>query len=341
MRLKQLQIRLCCLTVVVFCFLSLGCGESSRIRNLLEAEKASTEVVLKDLENRLNAGDLRNAITLNQYVAMLSKDKPEFATIARAMAVESTPRGNMFKNLKTRFDSERRKVSEGLADSQWKPIVAEYQLIREAADPEMFNDALTDPINVVADLSGGKLPRVQSIDRVTSQRANGARDFGAGSQLIGNPSYGYWQTRSNGTSFWAWYGMYSLFSDLVGGRRYYYGDWSRYRDYSYYSDYGRYHYTSYPNRIKQDNLEQKTRKAFGQRGKPFKSPYAKQRVGSSGVSRATKSNFSSAKRSTFASSYTKRSTTSNAGNKKSSFNSSSGSNFRSSSRVSRGSFFGK
>lgn len=54
---------------------------------------------------------------------------------------------------------------------------------------------------------------------------------------VGNERYGHWQTHSNGSSFWSFYGRYRLMSDLFYGPRYGYGgyygygrnDWNNYR----------------------------------------------------------------------------------------------------------------
>ncbi len=54
---------------------------------------------------------------------------------------------------------------------------------------------------------------------------------------VGNPRYGQWQTQSNGSSFWAFYGRYHFMSSLFFGPRYGYGgyygygrsDWNNYR----------------------------------------------------------------------------------------------------------------
>jgi uncharacterized membrane protein YjfL (UPF0719 family) len=40
----------------------------------------------------------------------------------------------------------------------------------------------------------------------------------AGLAFVGNPQYGRWQNDDRGTSFWAWYGAYRLFGDLLGAR---------------------------------------------------------------------------------------------------------------------------
>ena len=66
----------------------------------------------------------------------------------------------------------------------------------------------------------------------------------AGLAFVGNPQYGRWQTDDRGTSFWAWYGAYRLFGDLLGarGQPYLYrrdewDTWStRYRGQPYYGE---------------------------------------------------------------------------------------------------------
>ena len=66
----------------------------------------------------------------------------------------------------------------------------------------------------------------------------------AGLAFVGNPQYGRWQTDDRGTSFWAWYGAYRLFGDLLGTRGQPYGyrrdeweTWStRYRGQPYYGE---------------------------------------------------------------------------------------------------------
>lgn len=40
----------------------------------------------------------------------------------------------------------------------------------------------------------------------------------AGMAFVGNPRYGEWRVNDSGISFWAWYGAYRLFGDLLGTR---------------------------------------------------------------------------------------------------------------------------
>ncbi|MDH5388707.1 MAG: hypothetical protein OEY06_09675 [Gammaproteobacteria bacterium] len=67
----------------------------------------------------------------------------------------------------------------------------------------------------------------------------------------GSNQYGEWR-HSNGNSYWHYYGMYRLFGDLVGPRRYSYNDWNSYsgrkRGYGYYGrndEYGTYGSSTY------------------------------------------------------------------------------------------------
>lgn len=57
---------------------------------------------------------------------------------------------------------------------------------------------------------------------------------------VGNKKYGQWQTSSNGTSFWAFYGQYAFMRSMLGwgsGHRYYRNDYSAYGGYRGHSNY--------------------------------------------------------------------------------------------------------
>jgi len=72
-------------------------------------------------------------------------------------------------------------------------------------------------------------------------------------QATGSNQYGEWR-RSNGNSFWHYYGMYSFYGALMGHRRYSYNDWNSYsgrrRGSAYYgrnNQYGTYGSSTYSN----------------------------------------------------------------------------------------------
>lgn len=267
---------------VILVFTLAGCGDD-RPDKIAKYQQLSQQR-LDTLSKMLNDGQIRNANLLKQYVQVLEKQKPDLSPLLNELATDATNRGPMFTSLNRRLTDSQNPANYVDLDEQ----LAEVENLYQAADPSIFNDMLSDPLNVVADMSDGTLARVNSISREAAALANGAEDFGAGSQLVGNPAYGSWQTGSNGMSFWAWYGMYSMFSNLTRGPIGY-DRWSSRRNYSYYNDVGRYRYTSPKQARAQTQTYQRTKKQFNAQGKKFDSPYAKSRTGSTSLSRQSSS----------------------------------------------------
>lgn len=268
---------------IIFCFTLMlsACGDDRPER--LQANISNADYYLKQLATNLDNQRIRNAIILKQYAQILSTQKPELAPLVNELAKDATTQGPLYNSLLTRLETLKQQPTV-LGDIEAQ--LFESESLIEAANSSLYNDALSDPINVIADMSDGKLARVNAISKERSLQANGAQDTGPGSQLVGNPNYGQWQTNSSGMTFWHWYGMYAMFNALTP-RPIGYGHWSTYRDYSYYSDVGRNRYTSPNQRKAQDNLAQRTKKQFANRG-GFKSPYAKSKTGASRMSTASK-----------------------------------------------------
>lgn len=308
-------------SVVVVLFMVSGCtSKEEQIAKALQQQADATGNTLAQLEKALDDGRIRNSLILKQYADKVKQTNPELGALADALAKDATVYGPIYINLVKRYDEAKNNAT---AFADWNQRINEMQAINEAAKTTLFNDALTDPINVLADLSNGQLSRVNAISRESEIAANKTEDLGAGAQLVGNPNYGQWQTGSNGTSFWAWYGMYRMVDDLFDrDRRHSYSRWSSNRPYSYYGDYGRTRYSSPKQRAKQQAVYQKTKKSFAARGKSFSGPYSKRRTGASSLSR---SSYTPTKKSSFS--------------RKSSY--SSGSMRSSSSRTSRGGRGGK
>jgi len=287
------------LPFVVLLFL-VGCGDP--IKAQIEKQIPVTEAKIAALGDALESGNVRNASLIKQYVNKITEAKPELATLANEFAKEATVNGPLYQSLVERLNTV--KAQPQLFEST-QAAFDELVNIYQAADPMLFSDALSDPLNVLADMSGGLLPRVNSLSREQAIAANKATDYGVGSQLIGNPAYGSWQTGSNGMSFWAWYGMYSMMGDLFGSRRVYYNDWGRNRGFSYYNDYGRKRYSSPSQLRKQNQLDTRTKKSFGNKG--FTSAYSKNRTGASGLSKQSQAAQTSSNR--FRSATNKRNST--------------------------------
>jgi hypothetical protein len=279
------------IVILALLLLLTGCGDP--MKDKIAQQLPITEQRVQQLATALETNQVRNANLIKQYAEKLKKLKPDLTPLINEFSKDATPKGPMFLSLLDRINTVKTKP-EMFASSA--DIYEELQNIYQAADPVLFSDALSDPLNVLADMSDGALPRVNSLPKEQSLQANHAQDFGTGEQLIGNPSYGHWQTGSNGMSFWAWYGMYSMLGDVFGSRRTYYNDWGRGRNYSYYNDYGRTRYSS-PSQLKsQTELDNRTKKSFARRGQKFESAYSKSRTGGSSLSRQSSSAQSSAKR---------------------------------------------
>lgn len=267
---------ICCVS-----WLLIACGDERDDR--LQANIKTADYLIENLGSDLDAGRVRNAIILQQYAQLLAAQKPSLKPLVTELSKDASRSGPMYYSLSHRLSTLQSKPELlGDIDAQ----LSESDTLIEASDPNLFSDALSDPINVIADMSEGKLARVNAISQAQSLQANAAENNGAGSQLVGNPSYGQWQTNSSGGSFWQWYAAYSLFS-AISPRPIGYHNWSSRRDYSYYNDVGRQRYTSPQQKLSQNDLAQRTKKQFANKG-GFNSPYAKSKTGASRMSTASK-----------------------------------------------------
>jgi hypothetical protein len=305
--------------IALFCSVILmqGCeSKEERAQQTLNYTLQEASQAINVLGTALDTNKIRNASMLREYSRYLSQQNPELSEVAQLVVLDAGKSGPLYQNLLSRYQTLQSPSSQMAVNQR----IEQALLLKEAASPALFNDALTDPINVLADMSNGSLARVGAISQSAEQAANRGQEE-VGNQLVGNANYGQWQTQSNGTSFWMWYGMYRMFGDIVGDVSY--GRWSKHRRYSYYNDYGRKRYTSYKSYKQQTRVETRTRQSYKQQGKQFTSPYAKKRTGASSLSRSSYTP-SSASRSSYSKS-----------------KSSSGSFRNSSSRTSRGVSRGK
>jgi len=248
----------------------------------LNEAATSADRAVSNLEKKIDIGLVKNTKLLGSYADYLRQQKPELGEIVDALALDARPSGPIFQSLKSRLTEAKAAIQgapekgEATVEELWE----ELDLIKEASRPDIYGMMLTDPINVLADMSEGQLARVEAMSKEASMQASGRTDMGAGSQLVGNPTYGRWSNNSSGNSFWVWYGQYALFSSIFRSPIYY-GGWASGRHYSYYHDYGRSHYTSPQQRRTQTKVNNQAKSKFQQSGKSFQSPYAKTRTGAS------------------------------------------------------------
>ncbi len=250
-----------------------ACG-GDPLDDSINKQQQLTEAQIQRLEKQLDRGQIRNANLIRSYADLVTQSDPQLAPLLTQLKLDATTDGMLFQGLKSRY---RDAVEQPALFPDKQARLDELNNLYKAADPLNFNDLLSDSLNVIADMSKGSLPRVSAEPLAQSLASNDAKDYGTGSQFVGNPNYGSWQTGSNGTSFWAWYGMYSMFSNIMAPRVYY-NDWARHRDYSFYSDHGRDAYRSPKQRSADSQFENKAKKSFSKTGS-YSSPYAKKRSG--------------------------------------------------------------
>ena len=273
--------------LVIFAMLSvmlLGCtSDEQRLAKELESFHGHVASQIQQLKTHINAGRVRNIALLKSYADVLSVQKPELKPIIKALAKDATLEGPIFTSLVSRLHDAKVQIPVAAkSPATARALIDEFNAINTAAKSDYFNMALSDPINVLADMSEGKLASVNSDAGQVSSHTQAS-----GNQLVGNPNYGQWQTDNSGTSFWAWYGQYAFFSSLFS-QPVRYADWSRNRRPSYYNDYGYNAYSSPKQKQQYQETEQKVRKKFASEGKKFQSPYAKKTTTNTGLSNTPK-----------------------------------------------------
>lgn len=247
---------------------------------------------IMQLKSKIDSGLIRNAKYIEAYAKLIRAQKPELAEIVALISIDATSRSPTFESLETRLSATSSQIDNAISagDTAVNSLKTELNNIKYASSAPVYDAMLADSVNVLADMSDGQLSRVASLSKKDSLGANGATDMGAGSQYIGNPNYGQWQTNSSGSSMWEWYGKYALFSSLFNRGPIGYGYWASNRDYSYYNDSGRNYYSSPSQKASATQTETRVKKNFASQGKSFSSPYAKQK--SSGT-RPTNSSYNS------------------------------------------------
>ncbi len=268
--------------LIVLSLVMLACTSDEEIwRAELEKSALETRIAVDKLGRHLSSGTIPKASLLKQYAAIVKKQSPDLSELIDTLALDADVNGPSYQNLVSRL-KEVNKTRAAAPKQGVKAVQAaavEYLAIKNASRVEIYGMMLTDPINVLADMSNGKLGRVESLSKEASLIANGAKDYGAGSQLVGNPQYGNWRNDSSGGSFWEWYGKYALFSSLFRSPIYY-GGWANNRNYSYYGEAGRQYYSSPRQQAQSRQTQTRTRNKFQREGRRFQSPYAKSKAGS-------------------------------------------------------------
>lgn len=267
-----------------------GCGND--YAQQIQKNSSTVEQRLNDLGKSLDRKQLTNTKIVDIYAKKLSLINPDLQPVADALANDATRQGTLYQGLLQRLQ----KINRNPENKQQFELASQSLMsINAGADPIIFNDALIDLINTMAELSGGQLNTI-SIPK-DSQAANvRGETITPGSYLIGNPGYGEYRQDNSGRSFWHWYGQYAFFNSLFRGSSYnryptYYNNWNSRPHYSHYRDYGRNTYGSRQDRYQTAQRDTKMRnngqtpakpkKQYGSvQGRQRASTYSRQTTGS-------------------------------------------------------------
>ena len=181
-----------------------GCSDPNA--PIIERESAAIKIQITDLKSSLDNGTLPNATILKTYISKTKASHPEYAGVLLALAPNATSQSSGITRLEGRLAEVHSSMATNAITSD--EAVNELANLKAASRADIYNDSLVDEINTVASLSGGVL---LPIDQPNSDAA-----MTPGSNLVGNPKYGSWNNRSSGSSFWVWYGQYSMFRAVFG-----------------------------------------------------------------------------------------------------------------------------
>jgi hypothetical protein len=238
------------LIAAVWIYSSSGSSSASEQKHLTQ----TVERQLAEVKNALDNGTMRNAAILKTYSDELKKAKPELTPLITNIEKDATPGNPALQSFEQRLEKVK---SDPDSLGKTQDVLQELAQLKTATNPAIFNDSLTDSINVIADLSGGTLPRINA----PPKDAEAGAVAEAGSQLVGNPHYGSW-VQSNGSSVWQWFAAYAMFSHLTN-RGYDYNNWAATRPWSYYNDRGRDAYGSMNERKAFSDVDARQRKTYG------------------------------------------------------------------------------
>nr|VFK57494.1 MAG: hypothetical protein BECKTC1821F_GA0114240_101814 [Candidatus Kentron sp. TC] len=222
----------------------IGCSNQYAKETAKKAEAVGKQ--LTELGKKIDSGSLVNTRVIKTYADRLADKQPAFREIAMQLRLDATTRGPLYQGLRKRLSGVNRAPGN---KQEFASAYQELGALEAGGDPVVYNDALLDVVNTLADLSQGELPRINVPPNAQAASVKGGQV--PGSYLVGNPEYGQWKTDSSGHSFWEWYGMYRMFTDvagLLGGGFHrgpiYHNDWYGRSRHSFYHDAGRNTYGS-------------------------------------------------------------------------------------------------
>ncbi|MEY8201072.1 MAG: hypothetical protein RPS47_17670, partial [Colwellia sp.] len=157
------------LVVLLPLLLLFGCGDPIKEQAIQQIPMTEQRVV--QLGKALEQGQVRNATLINQYATKVATLKPSLTDLVDEFRKDASTQGPMYRALLDRINTAK---NQPQMFSSSQALYDELLNIYQAADPVLYSDALSDPLNVLADMSDGLLPRVNSLSKAQSKQANNA-----------------------------------------------------------------------------------------------------------------------------------------------------------------------
>ena len=155
--------------------LALALGGCTSGESEVESALQKTQDQLQQLAAALDTGKVRNAMIIKQYATVLKASREELVPLLAELEKEATTMSPVYQGLQQRYLAVKDNVEQF---EHWTDKVQELLAIQNAAHLEIYNDALSDTVNVIADLSQGELARVNAISQEAEQKANSAKNYG-------------------------------------------------------------------------------------------------------------------------------------------------------------------
>ena len=128
-------------------------------KQMLDRDYQATQRAIHTLTQQLASGQVGNVLMLKQYAQVARSESPDLTAVIDLLALDVNRDGPLISSMGHRLAAVEARLASVALKSQhsieFKELSAEMSSLRKAANVRNFNMALTDPINVLADLTKG------------------------------------------------------------------------------------------------------------------------------------------------------------------------------------------
>ena len=149
-----------------------GCSSGEeRYRSGLESELTRIVRNHTELGEHINRGSVKNAQMIVRYADEVIRIRPELKELINVLRIESTTGATIYRALSGRIRDAKSRLSGAIEQQELLAVGTEVGALAEATRLDEYNRVLSDPLNVLADLSQGSLPRINALPSSIFSRA--------------------------------------------------------------------------------------------------------------------------------------------------------------------------